>query len=242
MRLRVDALPRGANDVGYQPYADTVLVVDTLRATTTAGVFLENGAEALYLCPDLESALAFAGDGVILSGERNCLPPEGFQIGNSPVEARERRFDNQIVVMSTTNGTATANIACETGKNVILASLRNAHGAARKAREFSSEEIAILCAGNSGRIALEDVYTAGVLCEYLLAMGDFTLDDGAQIALTVRRQFADPMEPLSRSRSAENLIAVGLDADIAVCAEVSSSTIVPVFSGRSGAALIFRRA
>lgn len=240
MRLRVDALPRSSHDVGYQSYADTVLVVDTLRATTTAGVFLEQGAESLYLCPDLETAKAFAGEGVVLSGERNCLPPEGFQIGNSPLIAREGRFDNQIVVMSTTNGTATAAIACETGKNVILASLRNAHSAARRAMEVSSEEIAILCAGNNGRIALEDVYTAGVLCEYLLAMGEWTLDDGAQIALTVRRQFADPLEPLSRSRSAENLLAVGLEADIAVCAEVSSSTIVPVFVGRSGAALIFK--
>jgi 2-phosphosulfolactate phosphatase len=242
MRLRVDALPRSSGDAGYQTYADTVLVVDTLRATTTAGVYLEQGADSLYLCPDLETARAFAGEGVVLAGERNCLPPEGFDFGNSPLLAREARFDNRTVVMSTTNGTLAANAACETGKHVILASLRNAHGAARKARERSSEEIAILCAGNAGRVALEDVYTAGVLCEYLLAMGDFTLDDGAQIALTVRRQFADPMEPLSRSRSAENLVNVGLEADIAVCAEVSSSTIVPVFTGRSGVALIFRAA
>jgi 2-phosphosulfolactate phosphatase len=242
MRLRVDALPRSSGDVGYQPYADTVMVVDTLRATTIAGVFLEQGAESLYLCPDLETALAFKGDGVTLAGERNCLPPEGFDLGNSPLEAQGRRFDNQIVVMSTSNGTAAASIACETGKQVLLASLRNAHAAARKAREVSSEELAILCAGSGGRIGLDDVYTAGVLCEYLLAMGEWTLDDGAQIALTVRRQFADPMEPLSRSRAAELIVAVGLEADIAVCAEVSRSTIVPVFTGRSGSALIFRDA
>jgi 2-phosphosulfolactate phosphatase len=242
MRLRVDALPRSASDSGYQPYADTVLVVDTLRATTTAGVFLEQGAESLYLCPDLETALAFRGNGVTLAGERNCLPPEGFDLGNSPLEAGTRRFDNDIVVMSTSNGTGAAAAACETGKHVFLASLRNAHASARKAREVSSEELAILCAGNGGRIALEDVYTAGVLCEYLLAMGEWTLDDGAQIALTVRRQFADPMEPLSRSGSAEKIVSVGLEADIAVCAEISRSTIVPVFAGRSGNALIFRAA
>jgi 2-phosphosulfolactate phosphatase len=73
-------------------------------------------------------------------------------------------------------------------------------------------------------------------------MGEWTLDDGAQIALTVRRQFADPMEPLSRSRAAELIAAVGLEGDIAMCAEVSRSTIVPAFTGRSGSALIFRAA
>ena len=40
MRLRVDLLPHGN-------YPDVVLVVDVLRATTTAVTFLERGAEAL---------------------------------------------------------------------------------------------------------------------------------------------------------------------------------------------------
>ncbi len=240
MRLRVDVLPRSDQDRGFQPFADTVLIVDTLRATTTAVTYLEQGAESLYLCPDLETALAFKGEGVILAGERNCLAPEGFDLGNSPVQALERRFDQHTVVMSTTNGTLAAVTAAETGKNIILASLRNAHAAARKARELATEEIAVLCAGSSGRIGLEDVYTAGVLCEYFISMTECSLDDGAQIALTVRRQFADPLEPLSKSRAAEKISQVGLESDIAYAAEVSRSTVVPMLVGRSGAALIFK--
>jgi 2-phosphosulfolactate phosphatase len=98
----------------------------------------------------------------------------------------------------------------------------------------------VLCAGSHGRIGLEDVYTAGVLCEYLISMTECSLDDGAQIALTVRRQFADPLEPLSKSRAAELIEAVGLQADIGYAAEVSRSTIVPLFVGRSGSAYIFK--
>ena len=109
-----------------------------------------------------------------------------------------------------------------------------------KARELATEEIAVLCAGSNGRIELEDVYTAGVLCEYLISMTECSLDDGAQIALTVRRQFADPLEPLSKSRAAEIISNVGLEADIGYAAEVSRSTIVPIFIGRSGNALIFK--
>ena len=240
MRLRVDVLPRSAQDLGFQPFADTVLVVDTLRATTTALTYLEQGADNLYLCPDLETALAFRAEGIILAGERNCLAPDGFDLGNSPIEALGQRFDKQTVVMSTTNGTIAAAAACDTGKNIILASLRNAHAAARKARELATEEIAVLCAGSNGRIGLEDVYTAGVLCEYLISMTECSLDDGAQIALTVRRQFADPLEPLSKSRAAELLNNLGLEADIQYAAEVSRSTIVPLFIGRSGLALIFK--
>jgi 2-phosphosulfolactate phosphatase len=56
----------------------------------------------------------------------------------------------------------------------------------------------------------------------------------------VRRQFADPLEPLSKSRAAELIEAVGLQADIAYAAEVSRSTTVPLFVGRSGSAYIFK--
>lgn len=241
MRLRVDLLPRrGPGGAPLEAYSDTVLVVDVLRATTTAVAYLERGADALYLVPELDAARAFRTAGVVLAGERGGLPPDGFDLGNSPLEAAARRFDDQTVVMSTTNGTAAAALACETGQHVILAALRNAHAAARRARELASAEVVMLCAGSGGRAGLDDIYTAGVLAEYLLALGEWTLDDGARIALTVRRQFADPLEPLSLSRAAELLRDVGLQDDVAYCAEVSRSTTVPTFAGRVGGALTFR--
>jgi len=237
----VDLLPRrGTPSQPPEPYADTVLVVDVIRATTTATTYLERGATALLLAAELETALALRGPEVVLAGERGGLAPPGFDLGNSPLEAAGRRFDGRRVVMSTTNGTAAAALACETGQHVILACLRNAHAAARRARDLAAEEIVILCAGSGGRAGLDDIYTAGVLTEYLLALGEWSLDDGARIALTVRRQFADPLEPLTLSRAAELLVEVGLEADVAYCAEVSQSTSVPTFAGREGEALVFQ--
>jgi 2-phosphosulfolactate phosphatase len=243
MRLRVDLLPRAGQ--GFTPYADTVLVVDVLRATTTALVYLERGAEALHLVADLGQALEQRREGAILAGERGGLPPVGFDLGNSPLEAEQWRFDNQIVVMSTSNGTAAADLACQSGQRVFLACLRNAHAAARRARERAAEEVAILCAGSDGRVGLDDIYTAGVLTEYLLAFGEWQLDDGARIALTVRRQFADPLEPLRLSRAAGHLHNIGLDADVHYCAQISQSSLVPTFTerlGEAGQVLVFRSA
>ncbi|HWG85322.1 MAG TPA: 2-phosphosulfolactate phosphatase [Deinococcales bacterium] len=239
MRLRVDLVPRREGS-SVEPFADTVLVVDVIRATTTATVYLENGAEALHLVRDLDTARAIRVPDSILAGERGGVAPEGFDLGNSPLEAAARRFDGRTVIMSTSNGTVAAADACESGQHVMLACLRNAHAAARKARELAAEEIVILCAGAGGRAGLDDVYTAGVLAEYLLALGDWQLDDGARVALTVRRQFADPLEPLDSSQAAGLLRQVGLAADVVYCAEVSRSTIVPAFAGRSGPALVFK--
>ncbi|MER3602932.1 MAG: 2-phosphosulfolactate phosphatase, partial [Thermus sp.] len=188
MRLRVDPLPRGASPPGEAQeeavFSDVVLVVDVIRATTTAAAFLEAGAEALYLTQSLEAARAFKDQDVVLAGEEGGLKPPGFDLGNSPREALQAQVGGRIVVMSTTNGTRAAHLAAKTAKHVLLASLFNAHAAARKALELATEEVAILCAGKEGRIGLDDLYTAGVLAEYLLFMAqDLALEDGVRVAL-----------------------------------------------------------
>lgn len=232
MKLRVDLLPFGE-------YSDTTIVIDVLRATTTACVYLEQGARSVHFTQSIDTAFALRAEGVLLAGERGGLPINGFDLGNSPVEASQQNFTGKRIVMNTTNGTQAAHIAAQTGQHVLLASLRNAHAAARKARSVASEEIAIICAGKEGRSGLDDVYTAGVLCEYLLAMGEFTLDDGARIALTVRRQVGDPLEPLSSSAAGLALEKVGLGADIQFCAKLSESTLVPLLTSISEEGLVF---
>lgn len=225
----MDLLPHGA-------YPDTVMVVDVLRATTTAGVYLERGAEALVLTATVDRALELRSEpslpegSVLLGGERGGLPIPGFDFGNSPVEADRQNFTGKVVVMNTTNGTGAAHVAAQSGKHVLLASIRNAHAAARRARALAVEEIAIVCAGTDGRVGLEDVYAAGVLCEYLMAMGEATIDDGARIALTVRRNASDPLEALSSSSHGVLLDRLGLGEDVRYCARPSESTVVPVLT------------
>lgn len=237
MRLRADLVPQ--DNLNYQ---DVVLVVDVIRATTTATAFLEAGASSLYLTAGLEHARAFRDTDVVLAGEEGGLKPAGFDYGNSPREAKEAPVRGRIVVMSTTNGTRTAHLAARSAKHVLLASLYNAHAAARLAHQLATEEVAILCAGKEGRIGLDDVYTAGVLAEFLQIMGPYQLEDGAYTALTTRRTYADPLEPLSLSAAALALRQVGLEADVAFCAQIAASPAVGVLEGRVGEALIFRRA
>lgn len=224
MRLRVDLLPHGG-------YADVVLVIDTLRATTTAVTYLERGADALLLTSTPEVALGLKGNGFLLGGERGGLPIPGFDFGNSPVEANGQNFTGKTVVMNTTNGTGAAHTAARTGKHIFLAALTNAHAAARRAKAQATEEIAIVCAGTDEHVGLEDVYTAGVIAEYLLSMGEFTVDDGARIALTIRRNSGSPLEALSGSVHGARLNKLGLGQDVGYAAGLSTSTVVPTLVG-----------
>ncbi|SDE84892.1 2-phosphosulfolactate phosphatase [Thermus arciformis] len=235
MRLRVDPLPTET-----LVYPDVVLVVDVIRSTTTAVALLEAGAEALYWVAGLEAAKAFKDADVLLAGEAGGVKPPGFDLGNSPREALEAPVGGKVVVMSTTNGTKAAHAAAKTAKHVLLASLYNAHAAARKALELATEEVAILCAGKEGRVGLDDLYTAGVLAEYLGLLGEMEPEDGARIALALRRAYQDPLEALSLSAAAQALKGVGLEADVPFAAQVAKSPLVPVLSGRVGEALIFK--
>ncbi|MGC8966719.1 MAG: 2-phosphosulfolactate phosphatase [Thermus sp.] len=235
MRLRVDPLP-----TEELVYPDVVLVVDVIRSTTTAVALLEAGAEALYWVADLEAARAFKDADVLLAGEAGGLKPPGFDLGNSPREALEAPVGGRIVVMSTTNGTRAAHAAAKTAKHVLLASLYNAHAAARKALELATEEVAILCAGKEGRAGLDDLYTAGVLAEYLGLLREVEPEDGARIALALKRAYPDPLEALGLSAAAQALKGVGLEADVPFCAQVAKSPLIPLLSGRVGEALIFK--
>lgn len=237
MRLRVDLIPRDE-----LIFHDVVLVVDVIRATTTAAAFLEAGASQLLLAPDLASARKLRTKGVMIAGEQDGLKPEGFDYGNSPREALEAPVGGKQVVMATTNGTKAAHLASKTAQHILLASLYNAHAAARLALDLAEEEVAILCAGKEGRVGLDDIYTAGVLADFLQLMGSFQLDDGAQVALATKSVYPDPLEPLRSSAAALALKQAGLEADIAFCAQLAASPAVPLLEDRTEKALVFRRA
>lgn len=89
------------------PDADAVVVIDVLRAFSTAAVALDRGAREIY--PVLDVAEAFERralePGLVLMGETDCRPIEGFDLGNSPVEASRFPFGARSAVQRTTAGT-----------------------------------------------------------------------------------------------------------------------------------------
>lgn len=85
----------------------TALVIDVFRAFTTAAVAFDRGAKKIIMVDSLEQALALRDRGVgsICMGERGGLRPDGFDFGNSPVDLLPHRFDGQVLIQTTTNGT-----------------------------------------------------------------------------------------------------------------------------------------
>lgn len=230
-RVRVHPLP-----LAVLPEAEVMLVVDVIRATSTGVMFLEAGAQALWLTADLESARALRRSGELLAGEVGGLRPEGFDFGNSPREAALTELWGCTVIHATTNGTKAAHKAAQVAREVMLASLLNAPAAVQQAARLG-DEVAILCAGKEGQVGIDDLYTAGVLAQALLAEGFEPVGDGVQMALHLAQKPARPL--LEASEAAQALVREGLGEDVAFCAQLGLSERVPRLLERRGEALVF---
>src|SRR6185312_15096695 len=172
------------------------------------------GYRRVLCCAEIEEARALAEtEGPAkLAGERRLESIPGFDFGNSPREVADRP-DVETLVLSTTNGTRLLVSAAARFEHVYVGSLLNLDAVAVAARAHG-EDVAVLCAGVLGELALDDAYCAGRIAAAL--GGDRT--DSATAAIRLAGTYAGAREGLGASRSAWNLRNHGLAADIEWCA------------------------
>src|SRR5688572_26821218 len=101
-RIDVAVLPAEALSIT----ADAYVVVDVLRASTTIAALFGRGLSDLVVVDDIEAARQLAArESRLLFGEVGGLRPDGFDYGNSPVEAQAAAVADRGAVLFTTNGT-----------------------------------------------------------------------------------------------------------------------------------------
>src|SRR5436309_2014810 len=143
-----------------------------------------------------------------LAGERRLASIPGFDFGNSPREVAGVPAA-ETLVLTTTNGTGLLVSAAERFEQIYVGSLLNLDAVAAAARAHG-KDVAVLCAGVLGELALDDAYCAGRIAE---ALGG-ERSDSATAAIRLAGSYADAQEGLGASRSAWNLRRHGLEADI----------------------------
>jgi 2-phosphosulfolactate phosphatase len=208
------------------------IVIDVLRATSTMTQALAAGYRRVLCCSEVDEARAIAAaeGGAVLAGERKTVRIDGFDFGNSPREFLEPAAET--VVLTTTNGTRLLLAAAARCKLVLVGSLLNMGAVVREAAAAGSDDVAVLCAGVQGELAMDDAYVASRLAA---ALGGGPTDSSAA-AMRLAASFATNEEGLGASQSARNLHASGLADDIDWCARESVLDVVPRFSRMVGTA------
>lgn len=205
------------------PPGDCYLVIDALRATTTIATLFDRGLGRLTVVSRLEAGRALKKPGVLLFGEEGGLRPDGFDYGNSPVEAAGLEVTGCEAALVTSNGTVAL---CAVASRGITAAVALANLSAVSALAANHDSVVIVCAGNGGatRFSLEDFAVACALVQKLAASGEVELGDAAALA----REVAEPARFLRSSSHAGILRSLGLADDIEFAARLDSSRAVPV--------------
>lgn len=205
--------------------AECYVVVDLLRATTTLAVLLARRAAEVRVVESIDEAGAWKGEALV-AGEIRGFRPDGFDLGNSPVEAAAAAVEGRRIVMATTNGTR-AILAVAGRATVLTASLVNLTAASEAAGQH--RRVTIVCAGThrGTRLALEDVAAAAFLVRTLTRNSrSVELGDGARLALELSNA-ADPYALVRAATHARYLASIGFNTDIDAALRLDSWPVVP---------------
>ena len=228
----------------FLPAVDVWLVVDVLRATTVITRWFELGGSELFPVKNPDEAkiltqnLKTSGSLPLLMGEVNGIPPEGFELGNSPLDLNNENVKNHsCAVMSTTNGTVALLEAYSTGSPVLAVSFRNSSAVLDYALSFG-HKIGILCAGRRKNPGWDDIFCAGAIIKRLQALSNekILMTDSAKICLLVWETGLNDIQTcIKRSEHATYLERIGYGSDIEFACQYDVSTVVPMlFTDENG--------
>jgi len=237
--MRLDVFMTPAEAIPAEVAGRTVVVIDVLRASSSIVEAMASGARTIFPVASIEEAIRLANtlgrDGVLLCGERRRLTIEGFDLGNSPGEFTPERVGGKTLVMTTTNGTASMAAAAGAAR-VVVGALLNLDAVVEDLVRTDAEPV-FLCSAREGRFGLDDAVTAGRMIGALVEARpevEWTMNDGARAALALGRAWdGDAAALFAQTAAGRQLADVGLEADLAFCAQVNLRDVVPVLQDRS---------
>ncbi len=223
MNVRVDLLPK-------PPYDDVVILIDVLRSSTVAPLLFDNGLEELHISTKLKLARQFAADtGALLLGERNGLPPEGFNYGNSPSELADIRFSGHAVLVS--ENAPKKLPLLENAKHLLLGSFYNSHAVVERALALAKNNIYLVGCGLWDQEDLDDTVAAGYFASKFKKLNsNVKLEGAARLSMSLGRAFPDPLEALWYSSAGYFLRKMGAQDDLAMASLIDQTAHVPELS------------
>ena len=217
----------------YKTEFEIIVVIDVLRATSAICAAFDNGVKGLIPVSTIEEAKAYQEKGYKVGAERNGQVVEGFDFGNSPYSYMIPELKDQTVVLSTTNGTRSINIAKNyRTSQVVIGALTNLDALTKWLIEQDKNTLC-LCSGWKDKFNLEDTICAGAIAHELLASGKFESNEDSSIAskylfLSAKDNIFGYLKSSSHRRRLKRL---NLNKDIKYCLNPNQTDVVPVLKG-----------
>jgi 2-phosphosulfolactate phosphatase len=205
----------------------TAVVFDVLRATSSMITGLSAGALEIFPVNSVNEARGrkLEEPDLLLAGERGGLPPDGFDLGNSPEEFE--KTTGRKVVMTTTNGTVAIQ-SVRHASEVLIGALLNMDALAEHLARRRPKNLLLICAGTEEELSLEDAVAAGALIQRLPDGGQ--LSDSAFLVRALSERISDNLEEwLRQTKNGRALQKIGKGSDIERCARLSTLETIGCF-------------
>ncbi len=126
-----------------------VVLVDTLRASSTIAVALSQGAASVIPAKEMVQAAVLKKNlpDAVLAGENGGKKIRGWDAGNSPYYMKRYVYDNSHIILLTSNTTRVLDTFANTGAELITASFVNARRTIDYLVEEGFDEIIFVCVG-----------------------------------------------------------------------------------------------
>lgn len=215
-----------------------IVVVDVLRASSTIVHACEKGIERIIPVARVEDATKLLPTldrkKTLMGGESEGRKIDGFDLGNSPSEYTARVVRGKTLVFATSNGTV-AMTRSASAKEIAVGCFLNMGGVVGRLTATRSNEVAILCAGNQGYMALEDFVCGGMMVDRFMSATrrKIVLNDGARAARSLAATIPDVESVIRTSSHGRRLAELGFEDDLVYCSHVDRYSTVPaVVDGR----------
>lgn len=212
---------------------DAAVVFDVLRMSSAMTAAATAGVAAIWPVATVEEARAAAAEdpGTWLAGERNNVPPDGFQRGNSPVEWDRAVPVGTRVVWTTTNGTRALNHVDGAGA-VAVGALVNRLAVAAWVKAWLHQapdaRVWLVAAGRRGQPSPPDWWGVGAAAALL--SGEGCAPEAAAAAAAFVSVEARLTSALVESDEGRGLTAMGFRADVEWSAQVDKASVLLVRS------------
>jgi len=225
MNIRITHGAAGAHALPKSP--GPIVVIDALRMSATVIAALHLGMEVIPVVT-VEEALALKNKRYFTAGERGGKKLPELDFGNSPTEllAFERSSGNlsgKALALTTSNGVPALLAIADHPGAVFIGSPLNLSALAAWIKNEPPEELSLFLAGVDGKTAQEDAMTAALLLE--------RLDEPILPTLPSPMQFANLETFFLSTTSGQQLISLGYEQDVRLCASVDRYPIVPILRG-----------
>ena len=212
----------------YKDEFEIVVVIDVLRATSAMCAAFDNGILSIIPVPTIQEALEYKKKGYLVGAERKGQIVEGFDFGNSPFSYMKEEFRGKEVVLTTTNGTKSLEVAKD-AETVVVGSFLNLT-ALSKWLSKQDKNILCLCSGWQDKFNLEDTICAGAISDFLISTGNFISIEDSSIAakylfLSAKDNYLGYLKSSSHRRRLKHL---NLNEDIKYCLTPDQTDVIPI--------------